>query len=149
VKKSPVEVWLPVVAWLFVIFWFSTDVYAGEETSRFIVPLLRFLFPFLAPDQIDFLHWLIRKASHFSEYFVLTVLTYRSIQGSWAEHADVLVRTLVFVISVAMFDELHQRFTAFRGGSPLDVGYDCLGAVSALWLIATYEARRLRTHSVL
>jgi len=149
VKKFLVESWLPVLLWLVVIFLFSTDAFASGETSKFLVPLLRFFFPFLTANQLEFLHIVARKCGHFSEYFVLALLTYRSVKQVWPAHTQIVVRTLLFIVLAATLDEIHQMFTRFRGPSPVDVGYDCLGAVSALWLIVTYEARRLRTHSVL
>jgi VanZ family protein len=108
-----------------------------------------FFFPGLSPQEIEVWHGVIRKFGHISEYFILAVFTYRSLRHEQPDLAQAKVRTIVFVLFVAMLDELHQRFTVSRGASVVDVGYDCLGAVWALWLITTYETRRLRTHSIL
>jgi VanZ family protein len=59
------------------------------------------------------------------------------------------LRTMTFVFTTALLDEWHQSFTASRGASLVDVGYDCVGGVLALWLITTYETWRLRSHSIL
>jgi VanZ family protein len=149
VKRLVIEYWIPLFVWLTVIFIFSTDSFSGGQTSRLIVPVLRFFFPGLTMPQLDMWHGIIRKVGHFSEYFILATLTYRSVKQHSSDLTQAFLRTFLFVVVAAMSDELHQAFTHFRSASPIDVGYDCLGAVSALWLAYTYEARRLRTHSIL
>jgi VanZ family protein len=149
VKKLIVEYWTPILVWLLAMFFFSTDAMSSSETSRFIVPILTFFFPGLSPGEIELWHGVIRKFAHVSEYFILTVLVYRSIKRELPDLVEAKLRSIVFIVLVALFDELHQRFTASRTASIVDVGYDCLGGVGALWLITTYESWRLRPHSVL
>jgi VanZ family protein len=149
VKKLVLEYWAPLLVWLVTIFFFSTDLFSANETARIVVPVLAFFFPGLSPRDLDVWHGVIRKLGHISEYFILAVFTYRSIRWEQPDLAQAKLKTILFVALAASFDEIHQRFTAFRTPSPVDVGYDCLGAVWALWLIATYETRRLRTHSFL
>ena len=98
---------------------------------------------------MDLWHGVIRKLGHITEYFILALFAYRSIRHEQPDLAQAKLMTIVFIALAAGFDEIHQRFTAFRTPSPVDVGYDCLGAVCALWLITTYETWRLRTRSVL
>ena len=148
-KNLAIEYWMPIVLWLVLIFFLSTDAFSAGETSKIILPILKFLFPHLSSVQLNLLHGVIRKAGHISEYFILAVLTYRSLIHERPELVEAKLRTIAFVVFAASFDELHQRFTAFRTPSPVDVGYDCLGAVCALWLITTYETWRLRSRSVL
>jgi len=149
VKNLIIEYWTPLVLWLVLIFFFSTDAFSAGETSKIIVPILEFFFPHLSPAQLDLWHGVIRKSCHIAEYFVLAVLTYRSLKHEQPDLVQAMLRTIMFVVFAAMLDELHQRFTASRTASPIDVGYDCLGAVWALWLITTHETRRLRSHSIL
>jgi VanZ family protein len=149
VKQSSLEYWLPVVLWLTVLYVFSTDAFSGSETSRIIGPALRFLFPGMSDADLAFWHGVIRKLSHVGAYFILAVLTYRSLRHERPDPAPATVLTAVFVLIAALTDEFHQSLTSTRGASLFDVGYDCLGGVWALWLITIYESRRLRSHSVL
>lgn len=137
------------VVWLIVIFVFSTDAFSSSETSRLILPILTFFFPGLSPQQLTVWHDVIRKLGHITEYFILAIFTYRSIRRDQPDLAQAKLKTIMFIVLAASLDEIHQRFTAFRTPSPVDVGYDCLGAVWALWLITTYETWRLRSYSVL
>ena len=131
------------------MFFFSTDAFSSNQTSRIIIPILTFFFPDLSLHQLDLWHGVIRKLAHITEYFILTLFTYRSIRYDETDPVQAKLRTMTFVVLAASLDEIHQRFTAFRTPSPVDVGYDCLGAVWALWLITTYEIRHLRPHSFL
>jgi VanZ family protein len=123
--------WLPVIIWMVVIFWMSTGTFSSEQTSRFIVPLLHFLFPRLAPQDVDLIHGLIRKSGHVAEYFVLGLLLYRAFRATssriwrlqWAGFA------LIVVTLFAASDELHQSFVASRTPSLVDVGIDLVGGI--------------------
>jgi VanZ family protein len=50
---------------------------------------------------------------------------------------------MAFIVAVAIGDEFHQLFTVSRGGSMVDVGFDCFGAVAALSALTHLEMRRL------
>lgn len=148
-KTLILEYWTPLVVWLITLFFLSTDTFSSGETSRFIVPILRFFFPGWSPHEIEVWHGVIRKFSHVGGYFILAVFAYRSFKHQQSDLAGAKVRTAIFVLTAALMDEFHQGLTASRGASIVDVGYDCLGAVWALWIITTYENRRLRSYSVL
>jgi VanZ family protein len=149
VKKLIVEYWIPIVAWLLVMFLFSTNMMSSSETSRFIVPALKFLFPGLTASGISFWHGVIRKLAHVTEYFVLATFVYRALKFERPSLIDAKLRTIVFVALAALLDEFHQSFVPSRTATIIDVGYDCLGGVWALWLITAYEFRRLRSHPLL
>ena len=148
-KKLVLEYWTPLLAWLILIFFFSTDTFSSGQTSRIIGPILMFFFPGLSPQEIEVWHGVIRKFAHIAAYFVLAVFAYRSLKYDQPDLLRAKVQTITFVLLTAILDEFHQRLTVSRGASIVDVGYDCLGAVWALWIITSYESRRLRTYSVL
>jgi VanZ family protein len=149
VKKLALEYWVPLLIWILAIYNFSTDAFSSVETSKIIIPILKFFFPHLTSPELDLWHGVIRKLAHITEYFILTLLVYRSLKHEQLDPIQVKLTTITFVTLAAGFDELHQRFTASRTPSPVDVAYDCFGAVCALWLITTYETWRLRTRSFL
>jgi VanZ family protein len=130
-KQNFLKYWLPVILWMGVIFGVSTGTFSSEQTSRFIVPLLHFLFPWLSPQYVDLIHGLIRKAGHVAEYFILGLLLFRAFRSDssqgwrprWAIYA------VVGVIIYAVSDEFHQSFVAARGASLVDVGIDSAGGI--------------------
>src|SRR5215470_12165200 len=93
-----VEYQLPILVWLMTMFFFSTDAFSANETSKIIVPALTFFFPTLSTEQIDFWHIFIRKFGHVSEYFILTMLAFRSFH--YEEYNPLLtkLRTMTFVL---------------------------------------------------
>jgi VanZ family protein len=128
---------------------FSTDLMSSNQTSRFIVPILKFLMPGLSSSGIDFWHAVIRKLAHVTEYCILAAFVYRALRFDGCGRIDANVRTFAFVALAALLDEFHQSFVPSRTATIIDVGYDCLGGVWALWIIAVYEFRRLRSHTLL
>jgi VanZ family protein len=121
----------------------STDVLAADETSRFIIPFLRWLLPSAAPATLDLLHEAIRKLGHVSEFAVLAMLWYRSL--AWGARGwEPRTALVAFGLSVlfAGVDETHQAFVATRTASVIDVGWDGLGALcGAIGGGALYGAR--------
>ena len=89
------------------------------------------------------------KLGHVGEYFILAGLVYRALKFEHPSLTDATFRAVVFVVLAALLDEFHQAFVSSRTASMIDVGYDCLGGAWALWIIASYELRRLRPHPVL
>jgi VanZ family protein len=122
--------WGPLILWMALISLGSTDVLASDETSRFIVPFLRWLLPGAAPATLDLLHEAIRKLGHVSEFAILAVLWYRSL--TWERQArrpKVALAAFALTLAFAGLDEVHQAFVATRTASVTDVGWDGLGAL--------------------
>jgi VanZ family protein len=119
-----------VAAWLCIIFWFSTGTFSGKMTSRYIDPLLLWLFPGISASGLRLGHFLIRKAAHLSEYAVLAMLLVRALwpvaRASWLR---LVGPTLGICAAYALLDEFHQSFVPSRTGSLLDVGFDFSGAL--------------------
>jgi VanZ family protein len=140
-RLTPVERWLPLAVWLTIIYFFSTDAFSGTQTFGLFQQVARFLLPGVSQETLELLHAVFRKAGHVSEYFVLGVLTFRALRGVLPDSMSAANVTMAFVLAIASADEFHQMLTTFRTGSFVDVGYDCLGAVVALWTLARIEAR--------
>jgi VanZ family protein len=125
--------WLPPVVWMAVIFGLSSDTASAEQTSRFLLPLLRWLLPWATSGQLDLLHAVARKGGHLTEYAVLAALWFRAFargRGLTPRAASWLALALSVVW--AFVDEGHQSMLLARTGSALDVGIDAGGAVLAL-----------------
>lgn len=124
-------------------FVFSTDWFSSDHTSRFILPLLKFLLPQFGMDQLIFLHHVIRKAGHVTEYCVLGILLYRAVQRDIRNPVTVRILTLAGIAGAAAMDELHQSFVPARTSSIGDIGFDCIGGVCAILLMAVWRITRV------
>jgi len=123
---------LPPLAWTIVIAWFSGESWSSSGTG-FLVPLARSFWPWAAPEQLEALHWFIRKGAHVTEYAVLAGLWRWALAtrgaASWPAALGLSVLT-------ASLDEVHQATTLSRAGSPMDVLLDSAAAGAALAVLA-------------
>lgn len=145
-RPKRVARYVPLIIWLGFISFASTDDFSADNTSRFIRPLLRWLFPKRSEAELDGLHFLVRKAGHFIEYAVLAFLarwafaasSSRFIQRRWFELA------LLLVVLNSLVDELHQSFVPSRTGSIYDTMIDIAGGLTVLLIFKIYDRRRIR-----
>jgi len=121
--------------WIGVIFFLSSEQGSMAQTSRFIRPLLHFLFPTASEETIQFYHACIRKAAHLTEYAVLASLAFRTFAVFGNRYRYLLSAALVTLI--AAIDEFNQSFEPSRTSSPYDVLLDMAGgllALAAIWI---------------
>lgn len=140
--------WLPVILWAIVISVFSTHAFTSDDTGRFIIPLLHWLFPHAPAKSLERMHFFIRKTGHFTEYFILSLLILRGIRAARSTiRFTWMATTLLVVASYASLDEFHQRFVAGRTPAVGDVMLDTTGGAIALIVFGLVFAlsRRKRT----
>jgi len=134
----------PLILWIGVIFFLSSNNGSMAETSRFIGPLLHFLFPNAPDETIQIYHGYIRKCAHFTEYAVLAFFALRAFSRSYVQGVLKLRYTLpvLLVAVVACLDEFNQSFEASRTSSPWDVSLDISGG--AVMILAMLILKRPR-----
>ncbi len=138
--------WLWVVAWVALIQTFTGDSSSADETSRFVGPMLRWLFPDADAEFVGIVNYGIRKAGHFVEYAILALLTLRALISSFDRPLVWLAAaSLVLALAVAVVDESRQAAAANRTGALSDVALDIAGAASALAFALTGAGRRMRS----
>jgi VanZ family protein len=139
--------WWPALAWACVIFTLSTDSFSSEHTATVLSFFVKWLFPHLTIDQFNFIHHIIRKSAHFTEYFIFCLLLYRGVRGdrqgwrwSWG------ISALSVAAGYSILDEIHQAFVASRTASPYDSLLDSIGAffaIAALWFWFRFRRTKL------
>src|SRR5262249_22988194 len=103
------------LAWTAGIWWVSTDSFGPARTGPILVPPLQSFRPWANPDQLQTLHWLVRKAAHAGEYGVLAAAWCWAL-GRDDAHRPWLIPLALSVVTAA-FDELHQAMTQTRTAS--------------------------------
>ena len=101
--------WLPALVWMGVIWGFSAQ-------------------PTLQASAIDWQDFLVKKAAHIVEYFILTsfyLLPFKK-SGPFSSRPAVIVAALAAAV-FAVLDETHQRFVPGREGRVRDVAIDSIG----------------------
>lgn len=136
----------PLVAWMCLIFFASTNEFSGAQTSRIIRPLLLWLFPNISEERIGLVHFIVRKAAHFSEYAVFALLAARA----FATSSQQILRRGFFYFALALIflyslsDEFHQSFVPSRTGTIYDSLIDTAGGLTALVIYTIWRRRRAR-----
>lgn len=127
----------PLVLWLCVILIGSSATMSASETSRFIAPLLRWLFPDISSETSAFIHIAIRKTAHVVEYAALALLAARAFLTSSKTHLrrHWFGASLALVIVCSLLDEYHQSLISSRTGTIYDSLLDTAGGLTALTLL--------------
>jgi VanZ family protein len=128
----------PLILWIGAIFIASSNTGSMSNTSRFIRPLLEFLFPNTPEEILVVYHGYIRKFAHFAEYFALAFFAARAFYGSsnkWLRKFW-YVFALTLIVLVATADETNQSFLASRTSSAYDVLLDSSGGLTMILLFA-------------
>ena len=84
---------------------------------------------------IQHLHHYIRKAAHFSIYFILGVAAFLNSKEYIGKKGTAAIVSSLFCLAYAASDEYHQTFTSGRCGSPTDVFIDFSGALTGTFFI--------------
>lgn len=101
--------YMPVLLWGVVIYLFS----AQTSLPGFDVALYDYVF---------------KKAAHMTVYAVFYFLLFRAINYGKERATSNWWFPLLLTVGYAASDEVHQLFTPRRHSSPLDVGFDFIGA---------------------
>lgn len=137
--------------WCGFIFFFSAqDGTASNHVSDTVVMLVSQIFlPVSAVDNSDgdslSLVLLVRKAAHFSIYFVLGILSTLTTTSHFSLKKKAWAVAWSFCIFYAFTDELHQYFVADRSSRLLDVGIDSMGALLGssicFWILRRHQSK--------
>ena len=136
--------WALVAAGVAVVLGFGAAAFDAPATSRFLVPILRWLYPDLTLLDLIRFAATVRKLAHPIEYSVLAILAFRAWRLSLAPGlVRVACLACVLALCVAAVDELQQAGNARRTGSVWDVVLDASGAVLAVALATQLVRRRI------
>jgi VanZ family protein len=139
ISRATAAIWLLVVLWTGLVLWAGSDSYSVAKTSRFLVPLVRWLLP----DANWQTQWEViagaRKAAHLIEYAILAWLTWLALFSTYRRSLFRFVGlALAWVVVVAACDEIRQGLIDSRTGSLVDIAIDLAGGILALALAIAY-----------
>ena len=125
------------------IFYLSSSNGAMSNTSRFIRPLLEWLFPLMPEETLQIYHGYIRKFAHFAEYSALAFFASRAF---WSSSIEIFrkywfIFAFGLVVCIASIDEYNQSFNVLRTSSIYDVLLDASGGLTVVLLIWLFRKR--------
>lgn len=135
-RHHVLKAWIALILWLIVIAIESTTYLSSQNTSRFLYPLLHFLFGI---DYASFApyHVFIRKSGHVFGYALLSILLFRAwretlpVAGRATWSARWAVIAMAGTVLVASLDEWHQSNLPSRTGTVHDVVLDTCAGIAA------------------
>jgi VanZ family protein len=139
-RHQALKAWIAAVLWLIVIAIESTSYLSANNTSRFLYPVLHFLFG-INYAQFQPWHHFLRKAGHVFGYGLLSILLFRAFReslrvvGDSKWHLGWSSAAVFGTAVVASLDEWHQSFLPSRTGRWQDVVLDTSAAVAAQLLL--------------
>ncbi len=152
-RHHALKAWIALILWLIVIAIESTTYLSSQQTSRFLYPLLHFLFGI---DYATFEPWhaVLRKCGHVFGYALLSILFFRAWRetlprmdaAKWAPNWALIA--LLGTAFVASLDEWHQSYIPTRTGTIRDVILDTCAGIAAQLAIFLYY-RRSKPNSLL
>jgi len=138
--------WLLVIGWMILIFCFSNQ--PGNESNKnneFVVNIFNLLGINLNSVLGELTNFIIRKAAHFTEYFILAWLVFNAVKDDLSSNKDIIISVLV-VFLYACTDEFHQSFVPGRACMFRDVMIDTSGGAFAMiiaYLISWKKSRSI------
>jgi VanZ family protein len=136
----------PLILWIGLIMFLSSGQASMSNTSRFVRPLLKFLFPDAPEEILIVYHGYIRKLAHVAEYAMLAFWAARAFINSNENSLRRLwfVFAFVLVFLVASIDETNQSFLNSRTGSIYDVMLDAAGGTAMILIFYLWTKYRHR-----
>ncbi|NFA59990.1 VanZ family protein [Clostridium sp. FAM 1755] len=130
---------LPSFIWMTIIFLFSNQHAETSNKNNFIIAdaLIEGKINLFKYIDYNFLNFLIRKAAHMTEYFILFMLLYFAFKNTF--YKNIKIKASIITILYACTDEFHQIFIPGREGKIRDVFIDSIGVFVGLFLIYIFK----------
>lgn len=144
---SCIFAWLSVLAFMLIIFLLSAQ--PSTESAALSGQFLATLNKIFSADITDFI---VRKAAHTGEYFLLAILTFFAVWLTW--HRARPFWAFLIASLYAVSDEIHQHFIPGRACQLRDVLIDSTGAIAGILFCMAAAAifrhlkKRKANHSV-
>jgi VanZ family protein len=135
--------WLAFALWACIVLGLGSDAFSDGSSSRYLLPLLRWLLPEAETLTLLKILHAVRKLAHLVEYAVLGVLCYRALRLSTRIGlAGQLLLTTALLVVLAGADEARQALSSVRSGRLRDVGLDVAGGLAGLAIVVSLSRSR-------
>ena len=144
-KNKKIISWTLLISWMCFIFFMSHQ--PGNVSSNQSDLVLK-IFSFIGIELNDYFGevatFIVRKTAHFSEYFILYLLSY-NVFRCYIKNKKYSIYLILFVALYAISDEFHQSFIPGRGPAIRDVLIDTSGGAFAyitMNLFARFKSKK-------
>ena len=134
--------WILLIGWMLLIFFMSNQpAEVSTKQSDLVIRLFSVIGIDLNSHLGSFTSFFIRKAAHFTEYFILYYFTI-SVCKYYFDIKNARIYSLVIILGYAISDEIHQYFIPGRAMAIRDVIIDFSGGVLGFiinWISCKYK----------
>lgn len=135
--------WILVVGWMVLIFIFSSQpAEVSNGNNKFVIHLFKLIGLDLNSIFGVLVDFIIRKAAHFIEYFVLYILLYRATSINRNKDIKPFLWSILIVFLYACSDEFHQAFVPGRGPAFRDVLVDTSAGLTAFLIMYSITLKK-------
>lgn len=134
-NKRLVLGWIALLFWIGLIFYMSNQ--PGDVSSKqsgLVLKLFQMLGIDLNKELGELATFIVRKIAHFTEYFILYLLTV-NVMKYYLDIKRAILYAVIFSIFYACTDEIHQYFIPGRAMAFKDVLIDSSGALVAMIIV--------------
>ena len=134
-NKRLVLGWIALLFWIGLIFYMSNQ--PGDISSKqsgLVLKLFQMLGIDLNKELGELATFIVRKTAHFTEYFILYLLTV-NVMKYYLDIKRAILYAVIFSIFYACTDEIHQYFIPGRAMAFKDVLIDSSGALVAMIIV--------------
>lgn len=127
-KKKKIVAWILLLFWVSLIFFMSNqpaDISDGQ--SDLVIKIFSYIGIELDDYFGNLASFVVRKGAHFTEYFILYLLSYNLNKHYFSKNAKLF--SIIFVFLYACSDEIHQFFIPGREMHIRDVIIDTSGGL--------------------
>lgn len=129
IKNRKTIKWALLLVWMGFIFYMSHK--TGDESTKqsgFVIYIFNFIGIDLNSYFGELATLIIRKGAHFTEYFILGILSYNVLK-EYVDNKRAILYSIGIVFLYACSDEYHQSFIPGRAAAFTDVLIDTSGGI--------------------
>lgn len=149
-NKGIIMNWILLIAWMILIFAMSNQpADISNKQSDLFINILAFIGIDLNSALGSIASFIVRKAAHFTEYFILYWLAV-SVFKNYIETKKARMYSLAIVLGYAIADEVHQYFIPGRAMALRDVIIDFSGGLFGCfidWLLCRFKNKKKNKNS--
>ena len=119
---------------LWMIFIFVMSSFNANESSNQSGIIVNFISSIFNISDTKLLSLIIRKGAHFTEYFILGILSINYV----IKYKKNIIYSYLICILYAISDEIHQIFVSGRSCQITDIFIDSVGAIIGIILIIKF-----------
>lgn len=147
-NKRLIMAWIMMIGWMALIFYMSHQ--PGDVSSKqsgLVLKIFEILGLNLSDKFGELASFIVRKAAHFTEYFILYWLI-SNVLGFYYNTKEMLIYGLIATILYAISDEIHQYFIPARAMAFKDVLIDSSGAILSMLIKSWNERIKIKKKNI-